>query len=88
MKSAARLLSGLCSPRPLAATRIGRRAAPPAAKPDLAKGQAKSNEVCVSCHTNDGSRGSPANPILQGQHPEYLVKQLAEFKNDKRPTRS
>ncbi|HZT55814.1 MAG TPA: c-type cytochrome, partial [Burkholderiaceae bacterium] len=31
-----------------------------------------------------GSRGSPANPILQGQHPEYLVKQLTEFKSGKR----
>jgi len=55
-----------------------------AAKPDLAKGQAKSTEVCAACHTNDGSRGSPANPILQGQHPEYLTKQLSEFKAGKR----
>jgi cytochrome c553 len=85
MKSAARFLSGLL----LAAFAAGASAADPApaaAKPDLAKGQAKSNEVCVSCHTNDGSRGSPANPILQGQHPEYLVKQLTEFKADKRPS--
>ena len=85
MKSAAHLLSGLL----LAAFAAGASAADPApaaAKPDLAKGQAKSNEVCVSCHTNDGSRGSPANPILQGQHPEYLVKQLIEFKGDKRPS--
>ena len=55
-----------------------------AAKPDLAKGQATSTTVCAACHTNDGSRGSPANPILQGQHPEYLVKQLSEFKSGKR----
>ena len=90
MTSAARLLSGLLLAA-IAATAATSAAtawaadAPAAAKPDLAKGQAKSNEVCVSCHTNDGSRGSPANPILQGQHPEYLVKQLTEFKNDKRP---
>jgi cytochrome c553 len=58
--------------------------AKPAAKPDLAKGQATSANVCAACHTNDGSRGSPANPILQGQHPEYLVKQLTEFKTGKR----
>jgi cytochrome c553 len=58
--------------------------AKPDAKPDLAKGQAKSAEVCAACHANDGSRGSPANPILQGQHPEYLVKQLTEFKEGKR----
>jgi cytochrome c553 len=58
----------------------------PAARPkaDLAKGQALSSNVCAACHTNDGSRGSPANPILQGQHPEYLVKQLTEFKSGKR----
>ena len=54
--------------------------AKPAAKPDLAKGQATSTNVCAACHTNDGSRGSAANPILQGQHAEYLVKQLKEFK--------
>jgi cytochrome c553 len=54
------------------------------AKPDAAKGQVTSTNVCAACHTNDGSRGSPANPILQGQHPEYLVKQLAEFKSGKR----
>ena len=59
-------------------------AAKPSAKPDLAKGQATSTNVCAACHTNDGSRGSPANPILQGQHPEYLAKQLAEFKAGKR----
>jgi cytochrome c553 len=55
-----------------------------AAKPDLTKGQATSTAVCAACHTSDGSRGSPANPILQGQHPEYLVKQLSEFKAGKR----
>jgi cytochrome c553 len=54
------------------------------AKPDLAKGQALSTQVCGACHTSDGSRGAPANPILQGQHPDYLVKQLTEFKAGKR----
>jgi cytochrome c553 len=63
---------------------LAAEAAKPAAKPDLAKGQATSTNVCAACHTNDGSRGSPANPILQGQHPEYLVKQLTEFKAGKR----
>ena len=54
------------------------------AKPDLAKGQEKSTQVCAACHTADGSRGSPAYPILQGQHPEYLVKQLTEYKSGAR----
>lgn len=55
-----------------------------AAAPDLAKGQALASQVCGACHTSDGSRGSPANPILAGQHPEYLVKQLGEYKSGKR----
>ncbi len=50
------------------------------AQPDLAKGEAIANQVCIACHAVDGSRGLPANPILQGQHPAYLVKQLKEFK--------
>ena len=54
------------------------------AKPDLAKGQEKATQVCAACHTFDGTRGLPANPILQGQHAEYLVKQLTEFKAGKR----
>ena len=77
MKPVLRLLTSLLlatSAASMAATE-----APPAAKADLAKGEATA-AVCVACHTNDGSRGSPANPILQGQHPEYLAKQLAEFK--------
>lgn len=52
-------------------------------KPDLAKGAATAT-VCSACHSSDGSRGSPAQPILQGQHPEYLVKQLTNFKSRNR----
>jgi cytochrome c553 len=55
-----------------------------AAKPDLAAGEAKATTLCIACHTADGSRGLPTYPILQGQHPEYLVKQLIEFKEGKR----
>ena len=55
-----------------------------AKKPDLAAGEAKATTVCGACHTFDGSRGMPTYPILQGQHPEYIVKQLTEFKEGKR----
>jgi cytochrome c553 len=83
MKSFAPLLSSLMLMASMAAPAFA--AEPPAAaKPDLAKGQAISTNVCAACHTADGSRGSPANPILQGQHPEYLAKQLVEFKAAKR----
>jgi len=34
----------------------------------------------------DGSRGSPANPILAGQHTDYLIKQLIVFqRTEERP---
>ncbi len=55
-----------------------------AAKPDLAKGQEKATQVCGACHSFDGTRGSPANPIIAGQHADYLVKQIQEFKSKKR----
>jgi len=80
MKTVAILLSSLL----LAATASAKEPAAAPAKPDLAKGGAIASQVCVACHTADGSRGSPANPILAGQHPEYLAKQLAEFKAGKR----
>lgn len=60
-------------------------AAPPkVVKPDLAAGEAKYTAMCASCHGADANSGSPAYPKLAGQHPEYLVKQLQEFKSGKR----
>lgn len=55
-----------------------------AAKPDLAKGEASFGAVCAACHGADGNSGTPAYPKLAQQHPEYLVKQLQEFKSGKR----
>jgi len=83
MKSAAFLLFGLLLATSAVSALSAEAAAAPV-KPDLAAGEAKSAQVCSACHTNDGSRGTPANPILQGQHPEYIVKQLTDFKGDKR----
>ncbi len=54
-----------------------------AAKPDLAKGEA-SFAVCVACHGADGNSGTPTFPKLAQQHPQYIVKQLQEFKSGKR----
>ena len=81
MKPVARLLCPLAL---ALAGALAHAAEPAASQPDPAKGAAISTSVCAACHSNDGSRGSPANPIIQGQHPEYLVKQLAEFKAGKR----
>ncbi len=55
------------------------------AKPDLAAGSAKYAAVCASCHGADGNSGVPVNPKLAQQHPEYILKQLQEFKSGKRP---
>ena len=55
-----------------------------AAKPDLAKGEASFTAVCAACHGADGNSGTPVNPKLAQQHPEYTVKQLQEFKSGKR----
>lgn len=55
-----------------------------AAKPDLVKGEATFTAVCAACHGADGNSGTPAYPKLSQQHPEYLVKQLQEFKSGKR----
>ena len=55
-----------------------------AAKPDLAKGEASFTAVCAACHSADGNSVITVNPKLAQQHPEYLVKQLQEFKSGKR----
>jgi cytochrome c553 len=54
------------------------------AKPDLVKGAAAFGQVCVACHAADGNSTIAENPKLAQQHPEYLVKQLQEFKSGKR----
>ena len=78
-----RLLAAALVAASLTAPALGEEAKA-SAKPDLARGQEISTQVCGACHTADGSRGIPANPILQGQVPEYIVKQLGEFKEGKR----
>ena len=60
------------------------KAAATVAKPDLAKGEASFSTVCAACHGPDGNSMIPANPKLAQQHPEYLLKQLKEFKSGKR----
>jgi cytochrome c553 len=51
---------------------------------DPAKAQGIVNQVCAVCHGVDGNSPLPANPSLAGQHPEYLLKQLTEFKSGAR----
>jgi len=61
------------------------------AKPDINRGQAIAAQVCASCHGADGNSAGDAYPKLAGQHPEYLVKQLKDFKTQpgaKQPARN
>jgi cytochrome c553 len=52
-----------------------------AAKPDIGKGQQIASQVCAACHSADGNSVVPANPKLAGQIPDYLYKQLKDFKS-------
>lgn len=52
---------------------------------DAEAGKAKAAQVCVACHGADGNKPSaPDQPILAGQHPDYLVKALSDYKSGKR----
>ena len=82
MKSLARLLTAAL----LAAPAFLVHAQQQPAKPDLVKGEARYTQVCAACHGADGNSGAPVNPKLAQQHPEYIVKQLQEFKVGKRPS--
>ena len=55
-------------------------AAEPPFKADAAKAQGIANQVCAACHAADGNSQIAVNPKLAGQIPEYLYKQLMNFK--------
>lgn len=55
-------------------------AAEPPFKGDAAKAQVIVNQVCAACHAADGNSQIAVNPKLAGQIPEYLYKQLTNFK--------
>lgn len=55
-------------------------------KGNAKKGQQIASQVCAGCHNADGNSTIPANPILAGQHAEYITKQLINFKaRDNKP---
>jgi cytochrome c553 len=53
---------------------------------DPEKGKEKANQICQACHGMDGNGipGQPVWPKLAGQHPQYIYKQLMNFKNNER----
>lgn len=50
---------------------------------DAAAGEAKA-AVCVACHGPAGNSVNPIWPKIAGQHPEYIYKQLTDFKSGAR----
>jgi cytochrome c553 len=76
----------------LAASAFGVQAsetAKAAPKGDPARGEPIASTVCGACHSPDGNSQVAANPKLAGQHPEYLFKQMTNFKgaDGKQPER-
>lgn len=53
------------------------------AQGDAAAGRSKA-AVCAACHGPDGNSVTPEWPKIAGQHPGYIVKQLADFKSGAR----
>ncbi|HSH08219.1 MAG TPA: cytochrome c [Burkholderiales bacterium] len=55
------------------------------AKGSAEAGKAKAAQVCAACHGPDGNKPSaPDQPILAGQHYDYLLQALSDYKSGKR----
>ena len=55
------------------------------ARGNLEAGKAKAAQVCAACHGPDGNKPSdPTQPILAGQHYDYLVRALTDYKIGRR----
>jgi cytochrome c553 len=66
--------------RPLLALIFAVFAAATQAAGDPAKGKPIGSTLCAGCHGVDGQSPIPGYPHLAGQHPEYMAKQLRNFK--------
>ena len=55
------------------------------ARGSAAAGKQKASQICAACHGPAGVEPSaPENPILAGQHYDYLVRALRDYKSGKR----
>ncbi len=54
------------------------------ATPTSARTPPAAAAVCVACHGTDGVGVVPQYPSLAGQHPDYIVQALREYKNGER----
>jgi len=52
---------------------------------DVAKGREKAEQACAACHGKDGNKPiDPSYPKLAGQHADYLVRALLDYKSEQR----
>jgi cytochrome c553 len=59
--------------------------APAAGAADAAKGKEKADQICAACHGKDGATPiDPSYPKLAGQHEDYLLQALTEYKHENR----
>src|SRR5688500_20253816 len=55
------------------------------ARGNVEAGKQKAAQVCAACHGPEGNKPSdPTQPILAGQHYDYLVRALADYKSGRR----
>jgi cytochrome c553 len=55
------------------------------ARGNAENGKAKAAQVCTACHGPDGNKPSaPDQPILAGQHYDYLVRAMTDYKIGRR----
>jgi cytochrome c553 len=49
---------------------------------DIAAGKTKAEAACISCHGADGNKTiDPSYPKLAGQHKDFLVRALMDYKS-------
>ena len=64
---------------------LGVAAAFTAQAADREAGKKKAAEVCAACHGADGNKPSdPTQPVLAGQHEDYLARALTDYKIGRR----
>ena len=52
---------------------------------DLEAGKKKAAEVCAACHGPEGNKPlDPTQPVLAGQHEDYLARALTDYKIGRR----
>jgi cytochrome c553 len=88
-----KLLAAFLTASLLCASAVAADAPAAPKKPNLAEGEAffrdakdkvSEKKICFACHGETGTSVVPLQPNLAQQHPEYLFKQLQEFKSGAR----